>query len=116
MAIRKLDPRLDHIVDTGATITVLAEGLASAEGPVWSRAQNCLFFSEVGIAPTPDGFRPVNNGRRYRWAPESGKVDLVQEPTHMTNGMTLDRQGRLLMCEYGSRRVTRLEPDGTTTV
>ena len=116
MTIRKLDPRLDHIVDADAEITVLAEGLASAEGPVWSRAQNCLFFSEVGIAPTPDGFRQVNNGRRYRWSPESGEVALVHEPTNMTNGMTLDREGRLLMCEYGSRRVTRLEHDGTTTV
>ena len=48
-------------------------------------------------------------------APDEG-VTVFREPTDNANGLTRDPQGRLLACEHGTRRVTRLEPDGSTTV
>jgi gluconolactonase len=110
------DPAFERIASTSAQVRILADGFASAEGPVWFEERGCLVFSEVGIAPTADGFRRVNDGRRHCYDPGSGRCTLEHEPTHLTNGMTRDRHGRLLMCEYGSRRVTRLEPDGSSTV
>ena len=41
---------------------------------------------------------------------------MFRKPSNFTNGNTRDRQGRLLTCEHGTRRVTRTEYDGTITV
>jgi len=116
MTVLKQDAALDRIVAPAARVEVLVEGLASAEGPVWIAEEKCLLFSEVGLKPVGGDFKPVHHGRRYKWDPASRRSSVVHEPTNMTNGMTRDPQGRLLMCEYASRRVTRLEPDGSITV
>lgn len=116
MSVIRKHRAFDRIVPNGARVEVLAEGFASGEGPVWMAEQGVLVFSEVGIAPVPDGFKFANNGRRHQWDPRTRKATLLHEPTNMTNGMTRDLQGRLILCEYGSRRVTRLEADGSITV
>ena len=51
----------------------------------------------------------------YRRRP-SGEIELFREPSHKANGNTLDRQGRLVTCEHATSRVTRAEPNGSTTV
>jgi gluconolactonase len=50
-----------------------------------------------------------------QWTPGEG-VTIAHEPTNGVNGLTRDRQGRLVACEGGARRVTRIEPDGSVTV
>jgi gluconolactonase len=50
-----------------------------------------------------------------KWTPGAG-VTLFYEPTNRANGLTRDRQGRPIACEHTTRRVTRLEPDGSITV
>src|SRR5690606_27640376 len=55
------------------------------------------------------------NQRILRWTPGGG-VSVFREPSNFANGLTRDRQGRLVACEHGLRRVTRTEPDGTLTV
>ena len=50
-----------------------------------------------------------------RWTPEGG-VSVFRQPSNFTNGNTRDRQGRLISCEHGARRVTRTEIDGSITV
>jgi gluconolactonase len=115
MAIEQLSSGLAQIVRSDAEIGLLAEGFASAEGPVWFAERQRLVFSEVGIAPHPTGFRRVNDGRRLS-VDSLGEVLLEQDGTNLTNGMTRDSQGRLISCESGSKQVTRLEPDGSTTV
>jgi gluconolactonase len=77
--------------------------LGVAEGPVWLPGEQALTFADSG------------NGVRYRWAERSG-VSVARTNTNDTNGMTLDRAGRLLRCEHAARRVTREEPDGSLTV
>jgi len=114
-SIERLDPRLDALVPPGARIEVLAAGFVWSEGPVWVRggawlSEACLLFSDI----------PRN--RINRWRPGHG-IDVFMEPSGYTgvadygsepgcNGLTLDRQGRLLLCEHGDRRVSRLSPDG----
>src|SRR5258706_4618187 len=51
-----------------------------------------------------------------RWDEESGAVGVFRKPSNHANGNTRDRQGRLVTCEHGGRRVTRTEYDGTITV
>lgn len=43
-------------------------------------------------------------------------METIREPSGMTNGMTLDLEGRLVMCEMETRQITRMEPDGSITV
>ena len=51
-----------------------------------------------------------------RYDEATGNVGVFREPAGYTNGHTVDRQGRLVSCEHGARRVTRTEHDGTITV
>jgi gluconolactonase len=78
---------------------LLATGFQFTEGPVW-QADGALLFSDI----------PAN--RIYRWTPGGG-AEVWREPTGNSNGLTLDRQGRLLACEHSGRRVSRTEADGT---
>ncbi|MEU2129010.1 SMP-30/gluconolactonase/LRE family protein [Streptomyces sp. NPDC018352] len=56
------------------------------------------------------------NDRMLRWDEETGAVGVFRRSAGHTNGNTLDREGRLVTCEQGNRRVTRTEHDGTVTV
>uniref|UniRef100_UPI0006EB5DA8 SMP-30/gluconolactonase/LRE family protein n=1 Tax=Streptomyces silaceus TaxID=545123 RepID=UPI0006EB5DA8 len=58
----------------------------------------------------------IPNDRMLRWDEETGAVGVFRRSAGHTNGNTLDRQGRLITCEQGNRRVTRTEHDGTVTV
>ena len=103
MPVQQLSPELERVVPLEAEVEVLGSGYVIAEGPLWWSEDQCLLFSEV------------RGNRRWKWTPDEG-VTLVQEPTNNANGLTRDPQGRLVMCEAGSRRVARVEHDGTTTV
>ena len=110
MAIEKLSPALDRIVDPGQEYEELGNGYALGEGPVYWKEGGYLLFSDV-----------INN-RRMKWAPGEGVTEFLN-PSNYANGLTRDRQGRLIACEHGgatpeefNSRVTRLEPDGSITV
>jgi gluconolactonase len=51
-----------------------------------------------------------------RWDEETGATSVFRKPSDHANGNTRDRQGRLVTCEHGGRRVTRTEYDGAITV
>jgi gluconolactonase len=105
--IEKLAPELDRIIDTSETIHDLADGFGGAQGP----AEGPLWWKEGGYLL----FSDIHNNKRMKY--ESGKgVSLHLEPTNRANGLTRDLQGRLVACEHDSRRVTRLELDGSLTV
>ncbi|HLX81766.1 MAG TPA: SMP-30/gluconolactonase/LRE family protein [Burkholderiales bacterium] len=78
----------------------LYTGCRWAEGPVWLGDARSLVWSDIP------------NNRMLRWDEESGAVTVFRKPTGYANGNTRDRQGRLLTCEHGGRRVSRTEPDG----
>ena len=105
--IERLAPELDKIIETSQPINDLADGfggpLGPAEGPLWWKEGRYLVFSDI------------HNSRRHKYVPGQG-VSLLLEPTNRANGLTRDRQGRLIACEHDTRRVTRLELDGSLTV
>jgi gluconolactonase len=74
------------------------------EGPVYVPAARQVLFSDIP------------NNRTLRWDQTTGTVSEWSRPSGYANGRTIDRQGRVLTCEQGGRRVTRTEHDGSTTV
>ena len=94
---------LHELVDAGEEAQELVSGLGFTEGPVWDHANDCLLFHDVP------------GDARYRWSEAGGRAQ-VASPTGKAIGMAFDAQGRLLICHHATSRVTRLEPDGTTTV
>jgi gluconolactonase len=83
-----------------AKVERLHTGTRWAEGPVWFGDARCLVWSDV----------PGN--RMLRWDEETGAVSDWRKPSGYANGNTRDRQGRLVTCEHGGRRVSRTELDG----
>lgn len=75
-----------------------------AEGPLYVPAGRYLLWSDIP------------NDRMLRWDETTGAVGEFRKPAGFTNGNTLDREGRLITCEQGNRRVTRTEHDGRVTV
>ena len=112
--VTRLDPAIDAIVPRDATIEKLAEGFLFTEGPIW----------------VPDGyllFSDPNTNTIYRWSDNDGLsvfrtksgytgVDIGEYGQPGSNGLTLDRDGRLTINEHGNRRVTRLEKNGSLTI
>ena len=92
----------DDVVGNAA-MERLATGYGFIEGPVWHPYEKWLVFSDIPA------------GRMHRRL-ASGAIELFREPSGMANGNTLDRQGRLVTCEHATSRVTRAEPNGTTTI
>jgi gluconolactonase len=96
------DPHLHDLVAPEAPIDRVAGGLAFTEGPVWR--DGALLFSDI----------PNNRIVRWRRLPEG--PELTTFATGMSNGLTLDRQRRVLAAEHYGRRVTRVADDGSRTV
>ncbi len=111
--IERLDPALDAIIAKDAKVERLAEGITWAEGPVWK--DGALLFSDV----------PANI--LYRWAPgdhaakpfitpSGGVTERTGFVEPGSNGLAVDAQNRLLLCQDATRRVARQEKDGSFTV
>ena len=82
----------------------LYTGCRWSEGPVWFGDGRYLLWSDIP------------NNRILKWEEETGAVSVFRRPTDFSNGNTRDRQGRLVTCQHGGRRVVRTEHDGTITV
>jgi len=112
-SIVRNDPAIDKLVSPGTKIEKLQGGFRFIEGPVWDRPGKYLLFSDL------------QSNAIMKWSPEGGASvfrkgifpgsypDGVQIGS---NGLTLDKQGRLIAAEHGNRRVSRLEKDGEITV
>src|SRR5690242_9040500 len=112
--IRK-DPAINEIVGPNPKIFKLAEGFQFTEGPIWVRDGGYLIFSDPNANTqykyTSDGELSV-----YRHPSGYSGADIAEYSQPGSNGLTLDREGRLTINEHGNRRVTRLVKDGTLTV
>ena len=113
--IVRLDPALDAIVPRDPLVEKLADGFQFLEGPIWVPEGGYLLFSDPNAntiyAYTPDGELSVFRAKSgYRG------VDIGKYGQPGSNGLTLDREGRLTINEHGNRRVTRLEKNGVLTV
>ena len=107
--VERLNPALDQVLAPGANLEKIAEGFVWSEGPVWK--DGALFFSDV----------PAN--KLYQWKAGGGAPKIFLQPSGGmestpafkepgSNGLTVDAAGHLILCQQGTRRVTRLEADG----
>lgn len=103
-SIRILDPSFSRYRVFSSSVEQLASGLRWAEGPVWFGDGRYLLVSDIP------------NNRILRWDETTGRTSVFRQPSNNSNGLVRDRQGRLLACEHGTRRITRTEYDGTITV
>ncbi len=103
-AIEILDPGFAKYRIFNAAVERLATGFRWCEGPAWFGDGRYLLWSDIP------------NDRVMKWEEESGAVSVFRKPSNNANGNTRDRQGRLVTCEHGGRRVTRTEHDGRITV
>lgn len=113
--ITRHHPDLDQLVAPGTVVEQLASGFEFVEGPVWVPEGGYLLFSDP------------NTNTIYRWSPDgqvsvyrskSGYAGLDIGAYHQpgSNGLTLDREGRLVINQHGHRRVLRVERTGALTV
>ena len=111
--IERVDPRFDELIPRDAVLEKLAEGFAWTEGPVWVRDGGYLLFSDIPRNSIMkwkegEGISQFMNPAGYTGAtPRGGESG--------TNGLLLDREGRLVMCQHGDRRIVRVEKDGRWT-
>lgn len=99
-----LDERFARVPCLTANLERLHSGCHWAEGPAYFPAGRYLVWSD---AP---------NDRMLRYDETDGSVSVFRQPSSNTNGNTVDRQGRLVSCQHGARRVVRTEHDGSFTV
>lgn len=109
-SIVRINPAVDALIPARARIEKVASGMGFTEGPVWIVTERCLLFSDI----------PRN--RVMKWSEQSAATVFLGNsgysgpgPGEGSNGLALDREGRLILCEHGNRRVSRLEQDGTQT-
>jgi gluconolactonase len=99
-----LDERFGPLVNSNARLEKLYEGCRWAEGPAYFPAGRYVIWSDIP------------NDRMMRYDETTGAVGVFRQPAGYSNGNTVDRQGRLVSCEHGNRRVSRTEHDGSITV
>ena len=104
--VKRYDPALDKLISPDAKMEVIGEGFEWCEGPIWSEKLNRLFFSDIP------------NNAVMQWQPGNG-VSVYLKPAGYTgasprggesgsNGLTVDCDGSLILCQHGDRRVARL--------
>jgi len=99
MDMDRLAPGIERLIDPHGKLDIVAHGMEFGEGPVWDRRTGTLYWVDI-----------IGN-TIWRWKPGVGK-EAVMHPTGFANGMTFDREGRLLVCGWSSRNVWRFEQDG----
>ncbi len=96
------DPAFEGLLRPGAVLRRLATGAVWSEGPVWLAEDDSVVWSDIP------------NNRVLRWQPGEGATVLL-EPAEFQNGHTLDRDGSILACSHGRRRIERMALDGTVS-
>ena len=99
MAVDVHSEKLRDLVDENAEVEQIATGFTFTEGPIWMK-DGSLHFSDM----------PAD--KRRRWHPEEGAT-VLRDPSNKCNGMTLDNDGNLIVCEHVTSSVVRESPDGS---
>lgn len=104
-SVHSIDKRFDkYRITVNANVERLYTGCRWAEGPVWIGDQRLLIWSDIP------------NNRMLKYDEVTDQVSVFRSPSNNSNGLTRDREGRLIACEHLTRRVTRTEHDGSITV
>jgi gluconolactonase len=102
-SIEVIDEAFKACLAPDTAVKQIAGGLKFTEGPVWMPEGKCLLFSDIPADII------------YRWD-DTGGLKVWRQPSHNSNGNTVDRQGRLVTCEHTARSVTRTDKDGKVEV
>ena len=106
--IERIDAALDAIIDTSAKPEIIAEGFEWSEGPLWIEKHNMLLFSDV---PTNTVYKWTEAKGKEVYLKPSGYTDSIpstcKEPG--SNGLILDSEGNLVLCQHGDRRMARMD-------
>jgi gluconolactonase len=105
--IERYDSSVNNIVSRDAKAEIIGEGFEWSEGPLWIEKHNMLIFSDV----------PMNT--IYKWTEEKGK-EVYLKPSGFSgtetkskepgsNGLTLDADGNLVLCQHGNRQMARMD-------
>jgi gluconolactonase len=95
-----LDDRFKKLIIGHAKLEKLWTGCRWAEGPVYVPSARHVLWSDIP------------NDRILRFCEDDGSVSVFESPVGFHNGHTIDAEGRVIACEHGGRRVSRLDFDG----
>jgi len=105
--LEKIDPALSAVLSDSAVAEIIAEGFAWSEGPLWIEKHKMLLFSDV------------KKNTVFKWTEEKGKevyltpsgyTDTAKRGGEMgSNGLTLDNEGNLVLCQHGQRQMGRMD-------
>ncbi len=88
-------------VPAGAKVEKVVSGFQFVEGPLWMNGE--LLFSDINL------------GEIFQWKPGTSNATAFMNPSHFSNGLTLDNKGNLVFCQMGYRRVVRMDSNKTVT-
>jgi gluconolactonase len=106
-SVEFISDELSGIIKKDATVEIIADGFQFTEGPLWVEKEKMLLFSDV----------PANT--IYKWTEAKGK-EVYLNPAGYTdttkrggfmgpNGLLLSKEGKLLICQQGDRRVAKMD-------
>ncbi|HEY2722346.1 MAG TPA: SMP-30/gluconolactonase/LRE family protein [Chitinophagaceae bacterium] len=104
--IERIDPALDQILSKDAKVEIIAEGFDWSEGPVWIQPGNMLLFSDV---PQNIIYKWTEQKGKEIYLTPSGYTDSLKRSGEMgSNGLVLDPNGQLVLCQHGNRQMARM--------
>jgi gluconolactonase len=108
------DPGFHTLVAADAHLEKLADGFAWVEGPVWNRKTQAVLFSDIPNNVVHQWKEGAGLSEFLRPSGYTGSAPFTgREPG--SNGLTFDPKGRLVLCQHGDRRISRLDAPGRFT-
>ncbi len=105
-SILRLSPELDQIIAPGTLPEILAEGFEWSEGPLWLSEQEKVIFSDI---PNNSIFEWSESEGLKLYLKPSGYTDTIPRGGETgSNGLLLDGEGNLVLCQHGDRRMARM--------
>ncbi len=105
--IERIDAALNAIIDTSAKPEIIAEGMDWSEGPLWVESHKMLLFSDV---PRDTIFKWTEEKGKEVYLTPSGYTDTIKRGGEMgSNGLTLDADGSLVLCQCGNRQMAKMD-------
>ncbi len=106
-SIERKDPKFDALIAPDAKVEELAGGFKWSEGPVWDKKHAQVLFCDIP------------NNMIYKWSEKEGLKEFLKpsgytgsEPFTGTepgsNGLAFHKDGHLVLCQHGDRRVSKL--------
>ncbi|MCY4560718.1 MAG: SMP-30/gluconolactonase/LRE family protein [Flavobacteriaceae bacterium] len=105
-SVQRLSDQINTLISPDATIQELASGFSWSEGPLWVHKLNGLIFSDV---PTNKAYLWTESNGLEVFLDPSGHTDFApSNRTAGSNGLALDIDGNLILCQHGDRRIAKL--------